>query len=161
MAGLAGAASLLTGCGFKLRGAYKTPFKTIYLEMTPNTSFSSWLERRLRAETDLEIVRVKKDAQAILQLVDETRSESILTINDAGRVREKRLEMAIVFRVVAPDGYEYLPSTRLSTIRDLNDSEQNYLSRDTEKATLYRDMTFDLVEQMMSVLETIKPRRVE
>ena len=149
----------LSGCGFHLRGTFNVPFNTLYLQMTPNTPFSTWLERRLKAETHLKIVDQRDDAEAILQLVSENRNRDVLTFNDAGRVREYRLTMSISFRLTAPDGYEYLPTTRLSTIRDISYSERNYLSQETEEATLYRDMTFDLVEQLISVLGAVKPRK--
>ncbi len=159
LAGLSLASALtLTGCGFHLRGTAQVPFKTLYLKMPPNTPFSSWLERRLRAQTTLTLVHRPEDAEAILELVNESKSRDVLTLNDAGRVREYRLESAVQFRLTSPSGEDYIPVTRLSTIRDINYSEDNYLTQNSEEATLYRDMTFDLVEQIIAMLYALEPK---
>ena len=64
-ASLAGA-SILTACGFRLRGAEQTrlPFKTIYLAFPDNSPLGVELRRYIRASGGTEIVADRKAAEA-------------------------------------------------------------------------------------------------
>ncbi|MCF0254563.1 MAG: hypothetical protein HUK26_09555, partial [Duodenibacillus sp.] len=47
---LAAAWSLpLAGCGFKLRGVYESPFKTLYVSMNKNSRLANDIIRRIKA----------------------------------------------------------------------------------------------------------------
>ena len=156
-AALLGAAGL-SGCGFRLRGSFDAPFKTMYLQMAENTPFSTVLERQIRAGSSIEIVNDPNEAEAILVLMNQTRSSDILSINDAGRAREYELTMTIDFRVSSPDGFDYLEPTTLSATRDMSYSEIQFLSREKEENFLYRDMEKDLIGQLVRYIEAIKPK---
>ena len=69
-----------------------------------------------------------------------------------------RLGWDVTFKLAAPDGYEYLPPTTLSARRDLPYTIRNYLSRETEEATLYRDIERDIVVQLMRRIEAAKAK---
>ena len=124
----------LTGCGFRLRGSYSTPFRTLYLQMPENS-----------------------EAEAILELLSDSRSRDVLSINDTGRAREYEITLSLSFRVSNPSGIDYMEAVTLTASRDLTYSESDFLSREKEEAFLYRDMEADLVNQLMRRIEAIKP----
>ena len=138
----AAAASLaLTGCGFRPRGRFTVPFETVYLQMSDQSTLKWELRRHINAETNARVVDQMADSY-----------------NDIGDAREYRLGWDVTFKLAAPDGYEYLPPTTLSARRDLPYTIRNYLSRETEEATLYRDIERDIVVQLMRRIEAAKAK---
>lgn len=147
----------LAGCGFRLRGSFSTPFKTLYLQMPPNSRLTVRLRQELLAESGVTIVNTPAEAEAILELLSDSRSRDVLSINDTGRAREYELTLSLSFRVSSPDGFDYMEAVTLTTRRDLTYAESDFLSREKEEAFLYRDMEADLVSQLMRRIEAIKP----
>ena len=147
----------LAGCGFRLRGSYSTQFKTLYLQMPPNSRLTVRLRQELLAGADVTIVNTPAEAEAILELLSDSRSRDVLSINDTGRAREYELTLSLSFRVTSPDGFDYMEAVTLTTRRDLTYAESDFLSREKEEAFLYRDMEADLVGQLMRRIEAIKP----
>lgn len=147
----------LAGCGFRLCGSFSTPFKTLYLQMPPNSRLTVRLRQELLAESGVTIVNTPAEAEAILELLSDSRSRDVLSINDTGRAREYELTLSLSFRVTSPDGFDYMEAVTLTTRRDLTYAESDFLSREKEEAFLYRDMEADLVSQLMRRIEAIKP----
>lgn len=159
---LLGAAALsaltLSGCGFHLRGRFVAPFETLYLQMRENTPLSTEIARAVQAESDIRIVNSPNEADAILELLRDSRNRDVLSINDAGQAREYELTKTLEFRVTSPDGYVFLKPTRLVATRSLPYSDADFLSRHNEENLLYRDMDSDMVKQLMRYLAAITPR---
>ena len=147
---------VLSGCGFRLRGQFSAPFETLYLQMPENTRFSGLLKRVIESGSDVRVVTSPKEADAILELLSVNRSRDILSINDAGRAREYELTMTLEFRVVSPDGFDFVETTRLVTSRDLTYSESEFLSREGDEQVLYDDMENDLISQIVQRLGAAK-----
>ena len=148
----------LSGCGFRLRGSFNLPFKTLFLQIPANTPMSTLIRQEIAAQSTVTIVDDPSEAEAILEYLGQSRSRDVLSINDLGRAREYELTLSLEFRVTSPDGYLYMPSTRLSTTRSLSYAESEFLSRSREEGFLYRDMEADLVNRLMRHIEAIKPR---
>ena len=144
-------------CGFRLRGSYSTPFKTLYLQMPENSYLAVRLRQELLAGSDVTIVNTPSEAEAILELLSDSRSRDVLSINDTGRAREYEITLSLSFRVSNPSGIDYMEAVTLTASRDLTYSESDFLSREKEEAFLYRDMEADLVNQLMRRIEAIKP----
>lgn len=145
----------LTGCGFRLRGSYSTPFRTLYLQMPENSYLAVRLRQELLAGSDVTIVNTPSEAEAILELLSDSRSRDVLSINDTGRACEYEITLSV--RVSNPSGIDYMEAVTLTASRDLTYSESDFLSREKEEAFLYRDMEADLVNQLMRRIEAIKP----
>lgn len=153
------AASLLSACGFRLRGAAQTslPFKTIYLSFAENSPLGTELRRYIRASGNTQIVDDPKAAQAILEPLSETREETVLSLNSQGRVRELSLFYRFSFRLRDPSGKQLLEPTNLVLRRDMSFNEAQVLAKEGEKAMLYRDMQSDLVQQILRRLAALQP----
>ena len=67
----------LTGCGFRLRGSYSTPFRTLYLQMPENSYLAVRLRQELLAGSDVTIVNTPSEAEAILELLSDSRSRDM------------------------------------------------------------------------------------
>lgn len=152
-------AAVLAGCGFHLRGASsaRLPYKTIYIALPETAEVNVWMRRYIRASGDTEVVGNAKSAEAIFQQLGDNRQKSILSVNAQGRVRGYRLQMNYTFRMVNAKGQVLVPDNEVSLSRDITYDDSNVLAKDLEEGLLWRDMTNDLVNQIMRRLSTVKP----
>ena len=154
------AAAVLAGCGFQLRGTngqYNLPFQSIWLSFPETSPLGTELKRNLRAA---ETVRIESDAsraQALFDVLAESRGKTILSLNSLGRVREYTLSYTLVFRVRDANNRELLAPTELTLRRNIAFDESQVLAKESEEALLYRDMQADLVQQILRRLAAIKP----
>lgn len=153
-------AATLAGCGFHLRGSQGEtvlPFKTMYVSVADTSSLGAELKRHIRASGDTETVADAKSAEAILDVLTEAKTESTLTLNSKGQIRELALYYTLRFKVRNNAGKEFIPATDITLKRELSFNEAVVLAKEGEKQLLYRDMQSDLVQQVMRRLAAIKP----
>ena len=148
------ALALLAGCGFQLRGAAELPFETVYLPATGGIGLD--LRRNIKAGTRTVVVDDPKQAQAILEFLQEVRSKEILSLSGGGRVREFRLFYRVEFRVHDGKGGEFLPASTLVLARDFTFNDAEILAKETEEQLLYREMQADMVRQILHRLSSAK-----
>jgi len=156
LAGVAIAAAALSGCGFQLRGAQTLPIDTLFLALPVNSPLGAEIARVVRSSTNAVVVTDRKQAQAIFELLGESREREVLSINAQGRAREYQLRLLSTFRVVDPRGIELIAPTTLTARRDIAFNESELLAKESEEALLYRDMQSDLVRQMVTRLQGIR-----
>ena len=152
--------AMLSGCGFKLRGAGDTNlhFKTIYLGFTENSALGIDLRRNIRATGNTEIVTDPKLAEAIVEVVQpEHRDRVVLSLNGAGQPVEYTLWYRFSFRVRDNHGHELLPTTMIALRRDQSFNPALALAMEAEAESLYRDMQTDLTQQVLRRLVSLKP----
>ena len=158
VAGLIAAASLLlAGCGFELRGTGGSgvlPFSTLYIE---NTGIGLDLRRRLARSGATTIVDDRKAAEAVVQILGETRDRQILSLNSQGRVREYTLNYRVNFRVADAAGRDLRPAETVVVQRTLSFNESQVLAKEGEEQTLYRDMQNDMVTQLLRRIQATRP----
>jgi LPS-assembly lipoprotein len=142
------AAVMLSACGFHMRGPADLPFKTIYLGFADNSQLGTELKRYIRA-SGAAVVSDKEDAEAVLQVIADTRDRKILTLNTNGRVREFSLYQRFSFVVRDNKGALLVPLTNITLKRDITYDENQELAKQAEEALLYRDMQSDLVQQIL------------
>jgi len=150
------AAGLLAGCGFHMRGNADFAFKRLYIGIPPNTLMGADLRRNIRNGSDTQVVVDPKEADALLDVLADTRAKTILSITTEGVVREYRLTYRFTFRLRDASGKELIPPSTLVLTRDLTYNEANTLAKDYEEQQLYRDMQRDLVNQLMRRLAAVK-----
>lgn len=150
-------APLLANCGFKLRGARELPFETIFLGFPPNSPFGTELARNIRAGTRTRVIEQRAKADAVLEILSETREREVLALNAQGRAREFQLRLKLAFRLADNKGREFIAPTMLSAQRDVSFNDAQVLAKESEEALLYRDMQTDLVQQLLRRLAAAKP----
>jgi len=151
------AAVPLAACGFRLRGEQTLPVETIYLALPVNSIIGAEMSRLLRSSTNARVVDDRKQAQAVFELLGETRERDVLAINAQGRATEYQLRLRVRFRVVDPNGDELIAPTDLLARRDITFNESDLLAKESEEVLLYRDMQSDLVRQMVNRLSAMRP----
>jgi len=156
LAAVAVAALALGGCGFQLRGTQTLPIDTLFLALPANSQLGAEITRVVRASTNAIVVTDRKKAQAIFELLGESREREVLSINAQGRAREYQLRLSSSFRVIDPNGIELIAPTTLTARRDISFNESELLAKESEEGMLYRDMQSDLVRQMVKRLQGIR-----
>ena len=153
-------AAALAGCGFHLRGAGSgnLPYQTMYISLPETAEVNIWLQRYIRSSGSTRIVDDAAAADAIFQQLTNSRQKSILSVNALGRVREYRLQLSYTFRVVNRQGQVLVAPNEVTLTRDVTYDDSNILAKNQEEDLLWRDMTNDLVNQIMRRLSVIKPK---
>lgn len=153
-------AAALTGCGFHLRGSgsAQLPYKTMYIALPDTAEVNIWLQRYIRAGRSTEIVSDPKAADAVFQQLSDARQKTILSVNAQGRVREYRLQLNYSFRIVNAKGQVLVPANEINLSRDITFDDSSILAKDLEEGLLWRDMTNDMVSQIVRRLTIVKPK---
>lgn len=152
-------ALILSGCGFKLRGSggqADLPFRTVHVGLPDSSPLGTELRRNIAAGTTA-IATDPKKADAVVEVLSETRDKEVLSLNSQGRVREHALYYKVNFRVRDSAGTELLPSTEIVIRRVISFNESQVLAKETEEASLYREMQSDMVRQMLRRIAALKP----
>ena len=139
----------LAACGFQLRGQAKLPFESLYVAIPAVSPLGNELKRNIIAGTHTRLVNTPTEAQAILELISEERSKTILSFDTAGQVREYQLRYRLSFRVRDARGRDYLPQNEIRLTRDVSYSSAQVLAKESEEQLLYRDMQSDVVQQIL------------
>ena len=139
----------LSACGFRLRGERTLPFDTIFLGFPPNSPLGAELARNIRAGTRTQVVEDRARAQAILEVLGESREREVLAVNAQGKTREYQLRLRFGFRVHDGKGAEFVPPSTVAIQRDIAFNEAQVLAREAEEAVMFRDMQSDLVQQVL------------
>ena len=152
---------LVTGCGFRLRGQTELPpaMHITYIKVnrpagTPPGTLERALENFLKAN-DAEVATDAKQATAILEIVNQEKSNRLVATNRQGNTRTDTLTYLVDYRVVLPDGKVLLPQNRASVSRDITYPESAVLSRGQGENVAYRDMEYELVRAIFYRLEAL------
>ena len=151
-------ATALAGCGFQLRGTAELPFDTLFIPEA-NTGIGLDLKRNIQSGTRTRVVDDPKLAQAVLQFTEDAREKHILSLSGTGRVREYQLRQRVSFRVHDGKTSEFLPSSQIVLMRDFTYNDTEVLAKDAEEAQIYREMQFDMVQQILRRISAATPPR--
>ena len=155
VAGLA--ASVLAGCGFKLRSSQTFAFQTLAVTPERNGLVAADLIRYFgKAIVPLVPVRGSEPPQVVVDILQEVRDKNVVGVNASGQVREFQLRLRLLFRVRLPDGHELIAPTEIAQQRDISFNESAVLAKEAEEVLLFRDMQSDILQQLLRRLAAIK-----
>ena len=147
----------LASCGFHLRGEATLPFETIYLQGGGNSPFTIQLKRLISSATKARLTDTPKEAQVVLQILNERQEKEILALSGGGRVREYYLRYHVTYRLTDSKGAtEYISPTEIVLRRELTYSDAEALAKESEEMLLFRDMQADAARQLLFRLQVVK-----
>jgi LPS-assembly lipoprotein len=150
-----GAAALVAGCGFELRGTPQLPFRSVALEgFGQRSSLGDELQRTLARQVQ---VVAPASAEVVVHAVADERGRNVVGSTATAQVREFQLRLRFVFTARTPSGRELIPQTEMLLTRDLSYTETAALAKDEEAETLYREMQSDVVAQVVRRLASVHP----
>lgn len=155
---LAAAALLfLSSCGFRLRGEASLPFETIHVQGAPTSPFTIQLKRSIASGTKARLADTPKEAQVVLQILNERQEKEILALSGGGRVREYYLRYRVTYRLTDSKlATEYIAPTEIVLRRELTYSDAEALAKESEEMLLFRDMQTDAARQLLFRLQVAK-----
>ncbi len=154
------ASSLLSACGFHLRGQgeFVMPFQSLYVQSAnDHTPFIGELKRALQA-AGVQLADSPDKAQLTLHIVSEFMGKQILSLSAAGRVREYQLRFGVSFRAFDPMQQEWLPAAEIALLRNMSYDDTQILAKEQEEVLLYKNMVSDAVQQMLRRLKYARSR---
>lgn len=153
------AALVLAGCGFRLRGAPDLAFRSLFVNASETSPIGNELKRNLASLGELALItdaQLQPSAEAVLDILSETREKTVVGVNTAGQVREFQLRSRVRFRLRTPKGKELIAPTELLLQRDITFNESAVLAKEAEEGLMYRDMQSDIVQQLIRRLAAVK-----
>lgn len=154
LTGLVGAAVLLGGCGFKLRGTASMGFSRLQLVGVPTTTP---LGRELRQQLGgrVQLVDPPAPVQVVLRLEGAQREKIVTGLTTAGLVRELVLRLRLRFSLSTAQGRVLIEPTDLVLQRDLSTNESAALAKAREEEEIFRVLERDMVLQIIRRLEAV------
>ena len=131
-----------------LRGVTPMPFDTLYVGIADNTQFGADVRRSLPRFANTKLVNSPKEAQAILQQVNDARTLREVSLNAQGRVESYELGINFTFRLIDAKGNALIPDTTLSIYREMPYDDQIVQAKQGQIETLYA-MQRDLVSRLL------------
>ena len=150
-------ATLLSACGFQLRGEAILPYSSLYIDLPEANTLRAKLARSIRAGSKTTLGNSAKESQAVLGITGDILAKNILSLNSAGRVREYQLVRTFGYRVYDPGGHDLIPPGQIVVRRDITFDDSQVLSKQAEEVLLIRDMEDDVVQQLLRRLAASKP----
>jgi LPS-assembly lipoprotein len=147
---------LLTGCGFKLRGAETFAFQRLYIQADPKSTLTLEVKRSVHFNPATQVVSNLNEADAILQILSSTREQQVISLNRQGQVLEYRLVQQIRFSLRNHQQQFLIAPTELTLSRDLTYNAAAVLAKEVEQAKLYQSMDEDMAQQIVRRLAAIK-----
>jgi LPS-assembly lipoprotein len=148
--------SLLTSCGFQLRGTASLPFEKMYISAPEGHPIGAELKRAIQSGGNTLVLEKSQDAEAILQITSAVNSKNLLSVSGGGRVREFQLHYRTSFRLSDAEGRELIPTSVISLTRIIPFSDSLVLAKQSEEKMLVREMRSDSIQQILRRLEKVQ-----
>lgn len=163
LAAMLALASVLSACGFQLRGTPSFAFDSIYIVTPANAAvLGAELKRRLQVNAQLQVLdeaAAAARAQVVLEVLSEQREKVVVALNAVGQVREFQLRTRVRFKLRSQRGTELIADTEILQQRDISFNETLVLAKEAEENLLYRDMQADIAQQLVRRLAAVKDIR--
>jgi LPS-assembly lipoprotein len=152
--------SLLTGCGFHLRGTFSIPPMLQILQILPYQPYDNFQRalRPLLKNNDVKVVDqnvAEHTKVASLTILSQAFSERTVAYGSNGLPNRAVLSLKISYQLIAPNGKSIASSKVVSVERELTLNPNFVLSTDNERTRLqgdlYRDAALQLVRQLSMI----------
>ncbi len=143
--------TLLSSCGFHLRGLVELPpeLDSIYIEGgLPNSLMRDILRQKLIA-SKVNVLERQEESGAVLYILKDDVTRRIASINTAGQPNEYELKYQLSYRLADGQGQELLATRTLSQLRTYRYDPNNILSNEEEAFRIKREMARAAVNQML------------
>ena len=145
----AAAIGLVTACGFRLKGAVDLPYKALAITGNPSPQLRADIQTAVLTGTAVKVAINPRDADLMLDILNETTNQEILAFNANGQISAYRLNVRVVFRAFDTAGNEVVPESEIYITRDLDFSVSTVLANDAQIQGFLGLMRRDLAIQIL------------
>lgn len=151
---------LLDGCGFQLRGALDLSADIAPIYIDKGSSFELARDIRMLLTTNnIETVDKAYKANAVLVLMNENKSNRVLSVDANGRAREYLLNYSVTFSMKIKQSKE--KQDTISLTRSLVFDPDAVLAVTNETEILYKDMRQDASRSILLRLQAMSRKQAE
>ena len=144
--------TLLSACGFQLRGSFESNFDSIYIS-GGTKDFTKILKKRVK-QAGIKIIS-SSEAERSVEIISNTFTKNILSIGGDGKVREYEIKYQVSYRFKSQDGAWSKPID-LEVMREYAYDDDDLLAKGAEEATLVKGMKDQIIRTMVSQISLIK-----
>ena len=144
--------TLLSACGFQLRGSFESNFDSIYIS-GGTKDFTKILKKRVK-QAGIKIIS-SSEAERSVEIISDTFTKNILSIGGDGKVREYEVKYQVSYRFKSQDGAWSKPID-LEVMREYAYDDDDLLAKGAEEATLVKGMKDQIIRTMVSQISLIK-----
>ncbi|NOY67586.1 MAG: hypothetical protein GXP13_09310 [Gammaproteobacteria bacterium] len=142
--------TLLSACGFQLRGQYSLPagMEKVYIQ----GNVDGLLLRHLRQALERSGVTVVKQIDAatgVITIHNQIMGRKILSVGKNARVREYESIYKLIYSVRLKTGKMLFDKKTISLQRDFTFSENIVLGKEREETTLQHDMQYQAAQTIL------------
>ena len=152
-------ATLLTACGFQLRGTGETRLTVNELNLTARDAYGQTV-KDVRDMLEDAHVRITSGAPYTLDLGGEAQSERTASYTSGARSAEVELTTRQPYTIVGKN-QAVLVSDYLETQRYYVTDQNNIVGSEQQKDQLRREMRRELVQQLAARLQALTPERLD
>lgn len=150
------AATLITGCGFHLRGSVAIPesLSPVFVKDNGGSQIKPVLNQML----EINHVRIAQDdveAHSVVVIQSEQFQRRVSSVGGAGKVQEFELQYLLLYSVLGSDKQPLLEQQQMRITRDLRYDENAVLAKDQEEAQRNKDMVMDAAQQLLRRLQSL------
>ena len=153
-----GMLSGVSSCGFALRGTRVYAFKSLFSPFPESATLGTELKRSLESGGNVRVItdaRQISQAEVILDVLQDTREKTVVSVNASGQVREFQLRIRFRFKLRNAKGAELIGESEIVQQRDISFNESAVLAKESEEGLLYREMQSDTVQQILRRLAAV------
>jgi LPS-assembly lipoprotein len=146
--------SLLSGCGFHLRGSYNVP--AFLQEITlHNAAGSKDFEKQMRLALERRNI-LPEGGELLLEITRENITRQTSTVDSSAKAAEYTLIYTVEYRVGTVDGKVFGDRQSLILRRSYQYSTANVVGKNTEEETLIQELRVDAAQQIVRQLSAMK-----
>ena len=152
----------LAGCGFHQHGAVPlaAPLKTMYLQTdNPYGELARNLKQHLKM-SGVHLVATPQAATSILNILNEVKSQNLVSINSSQQTRQYNLILTLIFEITDAKGRILIPPQAVSETRSLTLQSNQVLAGGNQASMLYYQMQRDIVYDVMTRLSSKEATKV-
>ena len=142
-------ATVLVSCGWRMRGAVDLPYKAIFVNGTMSVEFRQYLERGIEAGTNAKLTKDYKEADLIINIMQDQLTKQILSYNASGQITAYRLVEQVKFQVLDGTGNEIMPEADIFLTRDMDFSISGIQASENLEQEFVLNMRMDIVNQLL------------
>lgn len=154
--------ALLSGCGFRLRGAVDIP--PTLLPVFVEASGGSLVGNQLRDQFQLSAIPQApsaREARAIVRILSESRRSRVGALDRNGKIIATEIFLDVRFDAREAGGKELVAPRTLELSRSFEDADVEVLGKQLEAEIIYADMAQDASHQILAMLRAALPRATQ
>ena len=152
--------TLLTACGFKLRGSVALPFDSIFVDSPAGSVVGVEVTRQLRAlasaQATTKVLDKPEGAALIVKILSEVNEKEVVGFSTSGRQREYQLRLRLRYVALDSKGKTIGEETELVIRRDVSTIDSQLTAKQQEDVLLYQSMQNDMAQQLLTRIAAIK-----